>query len=72
MMRFMGETLTEDEIQMIIDEADADKDGLIDYTGIYSSIDLQNYFPNHKFTYLLTRSNLILYVTVVNLYHPPH
>merc|ERR1711872_1016998 len=32
MMRFMGESLTEREIQMIIDEADIDQDGLIDYT----------------------------------------
>ena len=51
MMRFMGETLTEGEIQvgavielfydvkifikMIIEEADSNKDGLIDYTEFY-------------------------------------
>ena len=52
MMRFMGETLTEAEIQvvaniqlqydldnifikMIIEEADSNKDGLIDYTEFY-------------------------------------
>ena len=52
MMRFMGETLTEEEIQveemnkrqllsisfvikMIIEEADSNKDGLIDYTEFY-------------------------------------
>ena len=29
---FIGEALTEREIQMIIDEADVDYDGLIDYT----------------------------------------
>ena len=30
-MKFMGEALTEREIQLIIDEADVDHDGLIDY-----------------------------------------
>ena len=29
---FIGEALTEGEIQMIINEADVDYDGLIDYT----------------------------------------
>ena len=33
---FMGESLTEREIQMIIDEADVDHDGLIDYTEFFS------------------------------------
>ena len=35
-MKFMGEALTEREIQMIIDEADVDHDGLIDYTEFFS------------------------------------
>jgi len=35
MMRFMGESLTEAEIQMIIDEADSNRDGLIDYTEFF-------------------------------------
>ena len=33
---FMGEALTEREIQMIINEADVDHDGLIDYTEFFS------------------------------------
>ena len=35
-MKFMGEALTEREIQLIIDEADVDHDGLIDYTEFFS------------------------------------
>ncbi|XP_023347176.1 calmodulin-beta isoform X1 [Eurytemora carolleeae] len=35
MMRFMGESLTETEINLIIDEADIDHDGLIDYAEFF-------------------------------------
>jgi len=35
MMRFMGESLTETEIQLILDEADIDRDGLIDYAEFF-------------------------------------
>ena len=35
-MKFMGEALTEREIQLIIDEADVDHNGLIDYTEFFS------------------------------------
>ena len=33
MLRFMGENISEAEIRDIIEEADVDKDGLIDYSG---------------------------------------
>ena len=33
MLRFMGENISEQEIRDIIEEADVDKDGLIDYSG---------------------------------------
>ena len=36
MLRFMGESISEDEIKDIIEEADKDKDGLIDYSEFYS------------------------------------
>lgn len=36
MLRFMGETISEDEIRDIIEEADVDKDGLIDYSEFYN------------------------------------
>ena len=36
MLRFMGESISEEEIKDIIEEADKDKDGLIDYSEFYS------------------------------------
>ena len=36
MLRFMGETVSEDEIRDIIEEADVDRDGLIDYTEFFN------------------------------------
>lgn len=36
MLRFMGETISEDEIRDIIEEADVDNDGLIDYSEFYN------------------------------------
>jgi Ca2+-binding EF-hand superfamily protein len=41
MMKFMGEALTDKEIQMIIDEADIDHDGQIDYTEFFSLMHLK-------------------------------
>jgi len=42
MMRFMGESVTESEIQLILDEADIDKDGLIDYTEFFLMMNPKN------------------------------
>ena len=36
MLRFMGENITEQEIQNIIEEADVDNDGVIDYSEFYT------------------------------------
>ena len=36
MLRFMGENVSEQEIRDIIEEADVDKDGLIDYSEFYN------------------------------------
>ena len=36
MLKFMGENISEDEIRDIIDEADVDRDGLIDYSEFYN------------------------------------
>ena len=36
MLRFMGENISEQEIRDIIEEADVDKDGLIDYSEFYN------------------------------------
>jgi hypothetical protein len=36
MMRFLGEPLTENEITEILDEADTDNDGVIDYTEFFT------------------------------------
>ena len=36
MMRHLGEPLTEEEITEILDEADTDADGVIDYTEFYT------------------------------------
>ena len=36
MLRFMGENISENEIRDIIEEADVDKDGLIDYSEFYN------------------------------------
>ena len=36
MLRFMGETISEEEIRDIIEEADVDNDGLIDYSEFYN------------------------------------
>lgn len=38
MLRSLGEPMTEDEISAIIEEADVDKDGVIDYTEFFSMI----------------------------------
>ena len=35
MMRFSGETVSEEEIEEIINEADMDENGLIDYTEFF-------------------------------------
>ena len=35
MLRFMGENISEQEIQNIIEEADVDNDGVIDYHEFY-------------------------------------
>ena len=40
MLRFMGENISEAEIRDIIEEADVDKDGLIDYSGRVFSMNL--------------------------------
>ena len=40
MLRFMGENISEAEIRDIIEEADVDKDGLIDYSGRFFSMKL--------------------------------
>ena len=40
MLRFMGENISEVEIRDIIEEADVDKDGLIDYSGRFISMKL--------------------------------
>ena len=40
MLRFMGENISEVEIRDIIEEADVDKDGLIDYSGRFFSMKL--------------------------------
>ena len=36
MLRFMGENISEQEIQNIIEEADVDNDGVIDYSEFYA------------------------------------
>ncbi len=36
MLRFLGEPVTEEEIHNLIEEADANKDGLIDYSEFYT------------------------------------
>ena len=36
MLRFLGENLTEEEIGAIIEEADVDKDGVIDYAEFFT------------------------------------
>ena len=36
MLRFMGENISEQEIQNIIEEADVDNDGVIDYSEFYT------------------------------------
>ena len=36
MMRHLGEPLTEEEITEILDEADTDADGVIDYTEFFT------------------------------------
>ncbi len=36
MLRFLGEPMTEEEISAIIEEADKDKDGVIDYAEFFT------------------------------------
>ena len=58
MLRFMGENISEQEIRDIIEEADVDKDGLIDYSEFYNmmcctkqdqrNIWSQAHYKNHK------------------------
>ena len=36
MLKFLGENLTEEEIGAIIEEADVDKDGVIDYAEFFT------------------------------------
>ena len=36
MLRFIGESISEEEIKDIINEADVDRDGLIDYSEFYN------------------------------------
>ena len=42
MLRFMGETISEQEIRNIIEEADVDSDGLIDYSEFYAIMMAKN------------------------------
>ena len=50
MLRFMGESISEEEIKDIIEEADKDKDGLIDYSEFYSMMCCAKKDSNNKTT----------------------
>ena len=42
MLRFLGEPMTEEEIHNLIEEADVDSDGLIDYSEFYTMMCAKN------------------------------
>ena len=69
MLRFMGENISEQEIQNIIEEADVDNDGVIDYSEFYTIMMAKHWKKNYflSFFHTLTTTHAPKYYQTIIL-----